>query len=1378
MYKISRACTALCVSFALAFSAAGTGLCAEVKTAQAANETQSGDTVEKIVSNSVICYQNMNRLLDLGRLSVIDPAANESMTIGGTYYCELGWIEEHLGVTYKWDGSKNSIIITDGKDECAVVCASLEDIDGDGANGFFLGEYTYIPLKSFCEKMGWSTYFGSDFRIVSKTLNLDELVTKDSEDKILDKGKTVLGEYDFEDEKPEITLGLWDGAVAEMFTVPNKIVTEGDNSFLQIGASQSSYGGAYVPPIKFERDSVIEFSFDAIKSDDFAGASFTFLIQSFKNGYFQKYIDGIYQSPDKGTWKHYTKKLDTSLIPSDADEIRIVFCTRCNPSLGEPSGRIMVDNVRIVSTPVIRDTAVTPSIKADKLGNWYILGDTVTMTPQNKLDTDVYKDVFIEIYDSWNNIVHTESVSVSAFNGGYKWKPEKQGFYEYKFYTVDKNGQKAELNDFYSVKNPKTLENVRVYLKRQGIVVARYETKPMSERSDRLCVSMEAGRYLNPDIANGRTKGLQGDQIDVANLLGFKKIRFHWFSPDGLAYKTQSKANTKRGDFDFAEWDASVNDARKLGFDLVINIMGTPRYVAPYRTGYDSPTGKNITYYAPVDIEGWRAFVDYAVNRYKDDCHIWEIWNEPHVFGGSVFWQGITKDFAEIQKAGYEAVKKYQPGDKSRVILGGIGARRYTNFYEELVQTDAYDAYDLLAMHGWDVDPWNYNKIAEDYGKEPKPICSTELHMMLRSSDSEYLNNTEKEEAMRMVVEFLKDFKYGSEFTTFFAVNVSHNIEWLKYLNENKIYGQGMDGGAYKVGVFQPRFAAMAMNTFFDTVGKQYDYVDEYLLANKKQNVVRVNSNGKDRLIVWNVGGSKSNTTVLSKLITDCAADGFKIIDWENNDIDTSDLNNIEIKPETMYFISGLDSEKLNSIPSDKGEQVYTGDVLYNITEKQKNDVTRNLTHVVTNGSTEPLFDKTTFALADGIEYTSDNEKWIARRDGAQRGNFDMKHAVSVADDGMYIVAKVHDEDDNAGSAPDEMSTKDSIAFAFDTVGDRSDNGYMECVAGLNADGTPTVYKKTAPYIGGDIISDFTPGGSVIKDAVFSRTTDGAETTYMIYLPTKEIYPYERNTNEALHFSVMANQNDGTGICGSLAWGGGLDGGKPMKFGDVWLDAEVAKTNDVYYPHLALAVNKPLFDKETLEYADGINWIDDNLNWVSLNEGAQQGTFAAKFAVGVTDEGVYLAAEVTDDNINNEAKNKGGLWSVDSMQFAIDVGMKGSSDDRIECQFGKIIGGQTALYKEAAPFITAEKAPEGYTQKQSLIEGGVKDVTVSDGKIIYKAFIPSAEIYPFSIADSDVLKLSVLFNQHDGTGRIGYLEWNSGIGGGKNPKQYGIISYK
>ena len=520
---------------------------------------------------------------------------------------------------------------------------------------------------------------------------------------------------------------------------------------------------------------------------------------------------------------------------------------------------------------------------------------------------------------------------------------------------MDNKGQKAELNDFQTMTNPNTKEAVKIYLKRQGVVVARYETKPMEERSDRLAVSVEAGRYLNPEIANGRKKGLQGDQIAIANLLGFSKIRLHWISPDGLNYKTQSKANVRRGDFDFAEWDASVDEATDLGFDLVLNILGTPRYAVPYREGWTTPTGANINYYAPVNMEAWRSFIEYAVNRYQNVCNIWEIWNEPHIYGGSIFWKGITEDYSKMLKTAYDVIKEYQPGDESLVTIGGIGARRYVNFYEEFVQTEGYDSFDALAMHGWDIDPWNYNQIAIDYGKEPKPLVTTEMHMMLRASDSEYINNTEKEEAMRMVVEFLKDFKYGAIFSTFFAVNVQHNVEWLRYLNENKIYGQGMDGGAYKVGISQPRFAAIAMNTFFDTIGKQYDYVDEYLLANKKQNAVRVNNNGKDQLIVWNVGGSKSNTTILSKNITDCATEEFKIIDWENNDVDISDINNIEIKPETMYFISGLDGEKLDLIESAQGEELYTGDVLYNITEKQKSDTTKNLTHVVTNGTTKPL---------------------------------------------------------------------------------------------------------------------------------------------------------------------------------------------------------------------------------------------------------------------------------------------------------------------------------------------------------------------------------------------------------------------------------------
>lgn len=1373
MFKLLNKFAALLTVSAILTAPLGTVSYAESGSTEVQTEAV---TAAEIADDSLIYYFNMNRIMYKGELSDIDPADNMAQITDGTVYAELGALVQYFGITYKWDGTTSSLILKDGSDSCAVECGDVTEPAAD--KGFFLGEYSYIPVKAMCEKIGWGFYQGNDFWAVSKDIALDTAVDKKMQSELIDLGKTMIAEYDFENEKPNMTMGLWNGASSGTFAMPCGVVTEDGNSFVQIGASTSGYGGLYLPAIPFEQNTVIQIDFDTKKSDDFNGSSMTLLIQGFKNGVFSTYIDGIYTTPAAGEWTHMQKVLNSSVIPEGITDIRLVMCTT-NKTTGTPAGRLMFDNFKIRSYPVPVDNEVTPSIKSDKLGNWYILGETITMTPQNKLDTELYKNVVIEIYDSWNNMVHKETITAEKFNSGYKWKPDKQGFYEYQFYTVDYYGRTNELNDFYTGTNPNTKAKVKIYLKRQGVVVARYKTKPMEERSDRLAVSVEAGRYLNPEIANGRKNGLQGDQIALADLLGFSTIRFHWLSPDGLAYKTQSKSNVKRGVFDFSEWDLSVNDATKRGFNLVLNLLGTPRYAVPYRDGYTTPTGKGINYYAPVDINAWRAYVDYAVNRYKDVCHIWEIWNEPHVYGGSVFWQGITKDYAEIQKAGYEAVKKYQPGDESIVLLGGIGARRYTNFYEELVQTDAYDAYDMLAMHGWDVDPWTYNNIAESYGKEPKPICSTEMHMMLRASDSEYLNNTEKEEAMRCITEFLKDFKYGAKFTTFFAVNLQSNIEWLKYLNEQKIYGQGMDGGAFKVAVTQPRFAAIALNTFFDTMGKQYDYVDEYLLANKKQNVVRVNSNGEDQLIVWNVGGSKSNTTLLSKQITDCATDKFRIIDWENNDVDISDLENIEIKPETMYFISGLDTEKLNEIESAQGEELYTGKVLYNITEKAKTDTGNIINHVIANGSTEPLFDKSSFVEKDGIEYIDSSWKWVSTAEGIEHGDFAAKYAVSVADDGMYIVAKITDSSDNPGTAqPSEMNMYDSIQFAFDTVGDRSENGYQECYVGLDSKGKPTVFKKTAPYIGGDIISNFTPGDTVIEKAAVQRIVNGNEVTYMIYLPNSEIYPYERNLNEAMHFSILVNQNDGSSNVGYLEWGSGLGKEKnPMKFGDIWLDKEAAAKSGVYYPPLGIGSNKPLFDLQTFEYADDINWITDNINWVSIGSETDE-NFKAKFAVSLTDEGMYIAAEVDDDDINMEAAGHGSMWSKDSMQFAIDMDARGNTADRIEVAFGRATGKGDTVYKESAPFIVAEKAPAGYSQAKTVLENAVRNITVEDGRIIYKVFLSADELYPFNITENDVIKMSLLFNQNKGGTRIGYLEWSSGIGASKNSKQYGIISYK
>ena len=38
----------------------------------------------------------------------------------------------------------------------------------------------------------------------------------------------------------------------------------------------------------------------------------------------------------------------------------------------------------------------------------------------------------------------------------------------------------------------------------------------------------------------------------------------------------------------------------------------------------------------------------------------------------------------------------------------------------------------------------------------------------------------------------------------------------------------------------------------------------------------------------------------------------------------------------------------------------------------------------------------------------------------------------------------------------------------------------------------------------------------------------------------------------------------------------------------------------------------------------------------------------------MTEEGIYLAAEVDDNDVNMDADSVGGMWSKDSMQFAFE----------------------------------------------------------------------------------------------------------------------------
>ena len=89
---------------------------------------------------------------------------------------------------------------------------------------------------------------------------------------------------------------------------------------------------------------------------------------------------------------------------------------------------------------------------------------------------------------------------------------------------------------------------------------------------------------------------------------------------------------------------------------------------------------------------------------------------------------------------------------------------------------------------------------------------------------------------------------------------------------------------------------------------------------------------------------------------------------------------------------------------------------------------------------------------------------------------------------------------------------------------------------------------------------------------------------------------------------------------------------------------------------------------------------------------------------------------------------------------------------------------------------------EAYFEENGIEVRNLKREMKRDGDdTIYEMKISWKELtggYVTTPKLGDTLGFSALINDNDGEGRRGYMEYGSGIGGNKNPGEYGIVSYK
>ncbi len=98
----------------------------------------------------------------------------------------------------------------------------------------------------------------------------------------------------------------------------------------------------------------------------------------------------------------------------------------------------------------------------------------------------------------------------------------------------------------------------------------------------------------------------------------------------------------------------------------------------------------------------WSAHVQAVVSHFKDDVHVWEIWNEPDA---TWFWKGTPAQYAQLLKVGYRAVKAADP--HATVLFGGLAYWENPGFYIDVLEALAVDPegaahnayFDVMSLH-------------------------------------------------------------------------------------------------------------------------------------------------------------------------------------------------------------------------------------------------------------------------------------------------------------------------------------------------------------------------------------------------------------------------------------------------------------------------------------------------------------------------------------------------------------------------------------------------------------------------------------------------------------------------------------------------------
>jgi len=311
-------------------------------------------------------------------------------------------------------------------------------------------------------------------------------------------------------------------------------------------------------------------------------------------------------------------------------------------------------------------------------------------------------------------------------------------------------------------------EGINVYLSTSKDGINFTGEKLILENADAPCVIKLNEKFViyyhipspPPPEASGEEKSVlrsMPQNVPLADRFGFvcfdplaiSDLNLGWVRPHPGPF-IWDKIEPERGKYDFSEVDEVVREAQAMG----LNILAT---IWPYAE-WDQEKWGNIdrfvekrdfpelpsSRYKPYDMQAYKEFVKALVERYDGDgfndmsgltkpIKYWEILNEPEAQSEDYkcFFQGSGKEYFELVKATYEAVKEADP--EAKVVLGGAATldKESIEWWEEFYSLGGGNYFDIAGVHSYADEKDDFNvddlkKLLEKYGVS-KPIWVTEV---------------------------------------------------------------------------------------------------------------------------------------------------------------------------------------------------------------------------------------------------------------------------------------------------------------------------------------------------------------------------------------------------------------------------------------------------------------------------------------------------------------------------------------------------------------------------------------------------------------------------------------------------------------------------